>query len=365
MRFLSLFSFAAVLASAPACQSYDSEIGAGGARDTTVTDNDVPLDPLPRPGVAEPRARLPVPPPASYAALYVDLLASQSPAKSQGGRNLCTVFATTAMMEYLAISTGFDGSPDYSEQWLFWSAQTMFPAKEGSAADTGYSTGAANVAAAQSGVPSSAAWPYVSHTWSPTGGHPECTGTPEPLPCYTDGAPPAEAVAAPKVALRGGISGIAPKDIKAWLATHRTPVIASTAVYCQAWNLACGGTASDAEYYRKGWITYPNAGDHAEGGHEFLIVGWDDITAIPIRDAQGNVLYESDGVTPQTEKGFYIFKNSWTSKGFGSESAYAPGYGLISQRYMSDFGSSAAVLSGDATLVFGDGSPAAGPNVPR
>jgi hypothetical protein len=337
--------------------------GSRGIAETTedstasAVDNDVPLDPIPVSFrvAAEPASLLPVPAPPSYAPVYADLVALQSPAKSQGGRNLCTVFATTAMMEFLAIAAGVERTPDYSEQWLFWAAQTRFPSKEGSAEDTGYSSGSANVAAAASGVPRSTAWPYEPQYWSPSHGHPECTGASEPLPCYTDGDPPAAANGAPTYALRGTISSIATRDIKAWLATHRTPVIASTVVYCQAWNLACGGAASSADDYRKGLITYPNPEDRTGGAHEFLIVGWDDVTAIPRRDAQGNALYEKDGVTPQTETGFYIFKNSWTAKGFGSENPYAVGYGLISQRYMSEIRGSAAVVNDGAMVVASDG----------
>jgi hypothetical protein len=348
MRSLPLIAF--VLALAAACEPARTQSVAEAAQADTSVDNDVPLDPVAAGGAAQPRALVPVPAPASYAPVYADLLALQSPAKSQGGRNLCTVFATTAMMEYLAIATGVDRAPSYSEQWLFWAAQTQFPAQEGVHEDTEYSTGAANFAAAQTGVPKASAWPYEPQYWSANHGHPECTGATEPLPCYTDGDPPAAVKTAPTYAFQGSVSSIATKDIKAWLATHHTPVIASTVVYCQAWNLACGGAGSSADDFRKGLITYPNPGDSTGGAHEFLIVGWDDVTAVPLRDAQGNPLFEDDGVTPRTETGFYIFKNSWTAKGFGSENAYAVGYGLISQRYMTEMSGSATVVN-DGALV--------------
>jgi hypothetical protein len=313
-------------------------------------DNDVPLDPAPTSDAGlDPHGFLVVPPPPFYAPIYDDLIWWQSPAKSQGGRNLCTVFATTAMMEYLAIANGLDDAPDYSEQWLFWLAQTQYSSLEGSAEGTGYSRVAANIAAAQAGIPSDDAWPYESQSWSPSSGHPECTGSPQPLACYTDGDPSKSG--APEYAFMGTLSGIAPSDIKAWLATHESPVIASTTVYCRAWNLSCGGSGSSLDYYHAGWITYPDSQDTVAGGHEFLIVGWDDVTEVPVLDAHGNPLYEADGFTPTVETGFYIIKNSWTAKGFGRDNLYATGFGLLPERYMEDFPSTAAVVNDDATVA--------------
>ena len=316
-------------------------------------DNDVPLDPAPAQDAlsANAHAASVTPPADGYDLISDDLVWLQSPPKSQGGRNLCTVFALTGLMEYLAIANYVDLEPNYSEQYLFWLAQTSFAQQEGTHEDTGYSTSAANVPAAQQiGVTSADAWAYDAHYWSPADGHPECTGSTQPVSCYTDGDAPQAALDATKYQLSGTLSGIKKEDIKAWLATHDTPVMASTTIYCQAWNLSCS-TASSLDYYTNGWITYPNPGDTIGGGHEFLIVGWDDDLAIPLRDSSGNPLYEADGVTPQVETGFFIFKNSWTAKGFGRDNLYGAGYGLISQRYITDFPGSAAVLDDDATIV--------------
>jgi hypothetical protein len=260
------------------------------------------------------------------------------------------VFATTALMEYLAIATGFDDSPDYSEQWMFWLAQTKFATLEGTVEDTGFSRGAANVAAAKLGIPNGAAWPYEPQYWSLKGGHRECAGDPQPLACYTDGAPPPAALSAPRFFLNGTVSGIPVTSIKAWLATHGSPVIASAPVYCQAWNLACAKGAASLDDFHQGYVTHPNAGDRVIGAHEFLIVGWDDVTPVPMRDIHGNAVYEDDGVTPVMETGFYIFKNSWAANNFGRDNLYAPGFGLISQRYMNEYGGSAAVANDDATI---------------
>ena len=47
-----------------------------------------------------------------------DLMAYQSPVKSQGSRGVCSIFATTALMEHLYIKQGTYTNPDFSEQYL-------------------------------------------------------------------------------------------------------------------------------------------------------------------------------------------------------------------------------------------------------
>ncbi len=41
-------------------------------------------------------------------------------------------------------------------------------------------------------------------------------------------------------------------------------------------------------------------------------------------------------VTPVMEKGFFLFKNSWGTSGFGILNRFGPGYGWISYAYVAD-----------------------------
>ena len=287
--------------------------------------------------------------PRDYDAVYADLVSLQTPVKNQGNRDLCTVFATTALMEYQARLAG-EQAPSYSEQYLYWLVQTEFTKELGNATDTGFSRLAANLPAVhQVGVVDTAVWPYEAAVWSPPS-HPECVGPQRPVPCFTDGSPPQEADASPKHLLLNPTHGIHLADIKPWLATKRSPVIVSVKVFCQAWNLGCAkkrGFTRSQDYYSRGLVLYPTADDIAAGpagGHEFLVVGWDDTTAVPVLDVHGQPVVDANGNTV-TETGFFIFKNSWGAQNFGSQNPYAPGFGLISQKYVDDFG------GGDTTVA--------------
>ena len=60
---------------------------------------------------------------AVYPAKFTDLLATQSSVKSQGSRGVCSIFATVALMEHLYLKEGSLPDPDFSEQYLQWSAK--------------------------------------------------------------------------------------------------------------------------------------------------------------------------------------------------------------------------------------------------
>ena len=56
-----------------------------------------------------------------------------------------------------------------------------------------------------------------------------------------------------------------------------------------------------------------------------------------MRDGEGKPILEN-GV-PKKEKGFWIFKNSWGTAGFGINHPTGPGYGYLSYKYVQEYGS--------------------------
>jgi hypothetical protein len=72
-------------------------------------------------------------------------------------------------------------------------------------------------------------------------------------------------------------------------------------------------------------------------GHGILIVGWDDELEVDNVGADGKPILGADG-KPTTQKGFYIFKNSWGTDIFGVTNPNGAGYGYISQKYIEKYG---------------------------
>src|SRR5688500_7807823 len=55
-------------------------------------------------------------------ASFDELVAIQSPVKSQARRGVCSIFSTVGLMEHLYMAAGA-GTKDFSEQYLQWSAK--------------------------------------------------------------------------------------------------------------------------------------------------------------------------------------------------------------------------------------------------
>jgi C1A family cysteine protease len=275
---------------------------------------------------------------AIYPAKY-DVVADQSPVKSQGSRGVCSIFSTTALMESLYIKAG-TAMPDFSEQYLQWSVKFQV----GAYTMTSGSNARENLQAIHTyGIPAEEAWPYESYPWSEAN-DPECTGEEDARPtrCHTNGAPPQMAVDAPKLKLPAG-RYLNTNSIKAHLTTKHTAVIVGLDFFYQAWNHRRSTLPINADYWRRGIVTAPNAKDVTEShthraGHSILIVGWDDDLEIQSRDENGNLMVDAEG-QPVMEKGFYVFKNSWGTSGFGVDNPFGPGYGYLSMKYVRDEGS--------------------------
>ncbi len=86
----------------------------------------------------------------------------QSPVKSQGSRGVCSIFSTVALMEHLYLKEGTLADPDFSEQYLQWSAKF----EVGSFPNTSGSNANSNLRAINRfGIVDEQAWPYESQPW--------------------------------------------------------------------------------------------------------------------------------------------------------------------------------------------------------
>lgn len=272
-------------------------------------------------------------------AVYDELATLQSPVRNQGRRGVCSIFATVGLMEHLYLLEGSLADPDFSEQYLQWSAKF----EVGGFPHTSGSTASINLRAInQFGIVKEDAWPYEPSPWTAADDS-ACEGEDNlPTRCYTNGEPSAEVLAAPKFKLPPS-RWLNPLDIKAHMFNRGTAVVVGFDFFFQAWNHGRSKLPTNAAYWREGVVLYPNAKDKEvslehRAGHAILLVGWDDNLERQIVDAEGNLVVDENG-DPVTERGFYIFKNSWGTGSFGVDNPYGPGYGYISQRYIHEYGS--------------------------
>jgi hypothetical protein len=271
---------------------------------------------------------------------HTELRELMSPVKSQGKRGVCSIFSTTGLMEHLYIAAGHP-VPDFSEQYLQWSTKIQlgaFPTSSGS--NDGINIQAIN----QYGVVEESVWPYEPVQWG-VENDPACDGEDtQPTHCYTNGHPSDEMMAAPKFFLAKP-RWMNPQDIKAHIMSTGTGVTAGMTFFYQSWNHRKSELPTNAEYWDAGYVTYPNAEDieastteELSAGHAILIIGWDDELEVAMRDGNGDTVLDGNG-NPVMEKGFYIFKNSWGTAGFGINHELGAGYGYISKRYIHDYAS--------------------------
>ncbi len=278
---------------------------------------------------------------ANYPKKFTELLQYQSPVRNQGHRGVCSIFSTVALMEHLYIKEGTLTDPDFSEQYLQWAVKFevgAFPNTSGSNARSNLQ------AISQYGIVTEDVWPYDSYTWT-SSDDPACDGgDAQPTVCYTNGEPTAEMKAAQKYKLPAGryINSSA-DNIKGHMFSTKTGVVVGLTFFYQAWNHGASSLPVNSEYKRKGYVLYPNEEDKTKSlekraGHSILLVGWDDDLEVQTVDKDGNKVVDADG-NPVMEKGFFIFKNSWGTTGFGTDSELPAGYGYISMRYVAEYGS--------------------------
>ena len=155
---------------------------------------------------------------------HFDLVATQSPIRNQGHRGVCSIFATTALMEHLYLIDGTLPNPDFSEQFLQWSTKVesgAFPHTSGSNARTNLDN------LRRYGTVMEADAPYQSSDWG-VSDDPRCTGdeATQPTECFTNGTPSAAALAATRwfVPSGGRFISTAPNSLEAHMVHTNTAV---------------------------------------------------------------------------------------------------------------------------------------------
>ena len=265
-----------------------------------------------------------------------DLVASQSPIRSQGSRGTCSIFSTTALMEHLYIAEGTLENPDFSEQFLQWSAKV----EVGAFTNTSGSSAQRNLEAINRfGIVEESVWPYENNEWG-TSNDEACTGDSRPVRCYTNGDPSAEQLMATRYQLpRGRYINPRVESIKGHMVSTQTAVVVGGDFFYQSWNHGRSRLTTNSDYSAEGYVLSPNAEDRMDSsgdrraGHSFLLVGWDDTLEVPRVDGEGNQIMGDDGM-PEMEVGFFLFKNSWGTGRFGTRNPHGAGYGWISYRYV-------------------------------
>ncbi|MGE0784695.1 MAG: proprotein convertase P-domain-containing protein [Sandaracinaceae bacterium] len=273
--------------------------------------------------------------PASY---FINELAT--PVRNQGSRGTCTIFATVGLMEALYVREGSLAMPDFSEQFLQWSAKV----EVGSFQNTSGSNPQYNLQAINRfGIVEEAAWPYDTFEWG-AANDPECTGDERPVRCYTNGDPPEMAMSAQRYTLPAG-RWINPRadSLKGHLVQTGLPIVVSGSFFYQAWNHGRSPLPISAENSRRGYVLFPTEEDIAystmpenRAGHGFVLFGYDDALEVQRRDGNGEPMVDADG-QPVMERGFFLFKNSWGTGRFGVENPRGAGFGWISYRYVEEY----------------------------
>ncbi|MCH9687024.1 MAG: proprotein convertase P-domain-containing protein [Deltaproteobacteria bacterium] len=335
-RFSSLLTLW-MLGSAVAVSGCDSETGSGGDGDAPLSDYDALFDGAPGNDALPFDIKADGPAPRQF-----DLVDVQSPVKSQGRRGVCSVFSTTALMEHLYILAGQE-DPDFSEQYLQWSVKEevgSFPRTSGSNAN--YNLQAIN----EYGIPIESAWAYEIDQWDEND-DPECAkdnGDDRPTRCYTNGAPPQEALDAEKFTLpRGRYRNSRRNSIIDHMRVTGTGAVVGLDFFYQAWNHRGTSLTRTTDNWDKGIVLDPNAEDitkshEKRAGHSVLLVGWDLDMSVPRREADGSVMTDANG-EPVMDTGFFVFKNSWGTGSFGVDNPHGAGYGFISMEYVETYGS--------------------------
>lgn len=280
-----------------------------------------------------------------------DLVETQSPVRNQAGRGVCSIFSTVGLMEHLYIKAG-EPMPDFSEQYLQWSAKVevgAFPRTSGS-------SGKSNLEAiVKHGIVTEADWPYVGKKWT-TSDHEACTGEDsQPTLCYTHDSPPASALAAKKYTLprQQAITSF-PDSIKTHMFKNQTAVVSGMTFFYQAWSHGGSKLGINQENKAAGAVVFPSSKDQelslvSRAGHSILLVGWDDTIEFARLDEKGKPLTDEDGNVIM-DKGFFLFKNSWGTGGsWGKDNPFGKGYGWLSYRYVQRWGRSVSATVPDLT----------------
>jgi hypothetical protein len=223
-----------------------------------------------------------------------DLRSSFLPARSQGNRNMCNVFATTALSEFL-VNTKENSSQSFSEEFLFYDTKYNYtdrPELQSYKSDSGLA-GYVAVMGLAGGVVHQSEWPF-NPDWK----------NPSPQAPVTDpdvGLPP-DGIMGKVLGYKFSPIAIRRSEIKDFILREHKPVVINLMVYAADWS-GKGGRFNLPSQQDKD--TCASGGNNC-GGHVVLLVGYDSKT------------------------GDFLFRNSW-GPGWGEN-----GYGRVSDRYVQD-----------------------------
>ena len=259
------------------------------------------------------------------------------PAKSQGSRGVCSIFASVGLMEHLYLKAGAT-NPDFSEQYLQWAVKAQygaFPETSGSSAQANIDT------IVEYGVPEESIWPYNPTPFDASRG---CEKDTKEMRCFTqEDDMPETARTAPlfKLPKREYVSSRI-KSIQTYMLKNESCVNAGGTFFYQAWGHGGSKLGVNQANKRAGAIVFPSQEDIADSnerpaGHAFMLCGWDENKTFPRVDENGDPMLDENG-NPIVDKGFFIFRNSWGSNWAPDSGLSVPGMGWISMRYIERYG---------------------------
>jgi hypothetical protein len=308
------------------------------------------------------------------------------PIRSQGGRSTCSIFSGVGMLEaMLVLKKGIDPSAlNLSEEWLQYMVSTT--TREHA------STSKKNFRLfASYGVPKESDWVYDEELWDDlTGskglartrcghlngpyldacllGHRDprllsssdsslsTPGSGKYDPDFLNYRNHAKSFRDQYLHGMEGYIGADPsytsylvptiEEAKSLLA-QSTPINVDLDFYYGAWNHGSAvdlGIGQDESAYFKGNVGYPEQGSvdrdvstRNRVGHSIVLIGYNDELEISYSLKMKNGQWQNF-----KRRGVYYFRNAWGTKGFGKNFQYNgtlfPGYGMIAQDYIHEFG---------------------------
>jgi hypothetical protein len=311
----------------------------------------------------------------------MESLSLQSPVRSQGRRGTCSIFSAVALLESKLISDlGFSTDINLSEEWV------QFLAMRARTSD-GYWSYRNWYNISKHGILSEESWPYDPTVWSEDNlgetqikrcghltevklkscllGHRDhdllIAKDEEILDVESDLFDPEffDFKKEVKYSLTDWVDSLYDGSYS-WSSAYQLYSVSevrealknknfmtlSIPFFYGAWNHGRAdslGIGKDANNWKKGFVGFPEAGSmdvkislekENRAGHSVLVIGYDDNVIIKTSQLM------EDGTRKDFEyKGAYIFKNSWGDNSFGVESPIKAGYGLISAKYVHNYGS--------------------------
>ncbi len=294
--------------------------------------------------------------------------------KEQKGRNLCTVFALTAVLESTFIKAGGSDRIDLSEEWLQYLVSVYSPSGGGNGSIVSRNFNLSK----KHGISQERFMKYTRGEWSEKSHSREinryCSGLEGMLltRCMNGKRPSSylgmnagalaqlpggdDFVEARESAtnvrdgftkhLSGGVVSRS-SSIKGLLRANETLTLEIN-IYYGSWNITSKagqmGIEADDNLYNQGVVTYPerNSMDRIKSRteparHAVQIIGYDDNVVLTYERRM-----KDGSLKSFSRKGVYYFKNSWGTSRFGRNFRYKgkriPGLGMISQDFAHEFG---------------------------